>query len=59
MTHCYEHARFPDLHNPPKPRWREVVKALVGPANRLHHYRDMHARMVDEVLRERDCGGRS
>lgn len=59
MTHCYEHGRFPDLHNPPKPTWREVLQAFFGPANRLHHYRDLHARMVDEVLRQRDSGERS
>lgn len=56
MAQSYEYGRFPDLHNPPKPRWRDALRALVGPANRLHHYRDLHARMVEEAISKRDCG---
>ena len=48
--------RLPDLHNLPKPRWREAIRALVGPAARIHHYRNLHQSMLNDVVAKLDCG---
>ena len=48
--------RMPDLHNLPKPGWRETIKALVGPAARIHHYRNLHRSMFYDAVAELDCG---
>ena len=39
---CQDNQRFPDLHNLPKPRWRDAFRALLGPAQRVHDYRNLH-----------------
>ena len=51
-----ENGRFPDLHNLPKPRWREALAALIGPAARIHHYRNLHRSMVNDAIAQLDCG---
>lgn len=47
--------RLPDLHNLPKPRWRDAFRALAGPANRLHGYRNLHRKMFYEATCRLDC----
>ncbi|MDH3613109.1 MAG: hypothetical protein OEU90_04625 [Gammaproteobacteria bacterium] len=44
-----------DLHNLPKPTWREALKALASPATRVHEYRNLHKTMFYEALRDLDC----
>jgi hypothetical protein len=50
-------SRLPDLHNPPKPRWRDALKALAGPAARVHQYRNLHRSMFYEATCQLDCKG--
>ena len=51
--------RFPDLRHQLKLSWRDALKALVGPAERLHHLRSMRSAMfydaVDKLDRPGDC----
>ena len=51
-----EDGRLPDLHNLPKPGWREAIAALIGPAARVHHYRNLHRSMVNNAITQLDCG---
>ena len=37
---------------------RAVLIALLSAPFRLHHYRDVHSRMLRDALGERDCGSR-
>ena len=37
-------------------RWRAVLDALVGAPVRLHHYRHLHAEVIEDALRAYDCG---
>ena len=46
--------RFPDLHNLPKPRWRDALAALAGPAIRMHKYRNLHKSMFYDVMCQMD-----
>lgn len=39
--------------------WRQALCGLVSAAFRVHHYRDVHSRMLRDALRERDCGPES
>jgi len=48
-------ARFVDLHNQPKPRWRDALAALMGPAMRVHNYRNLHKGMFYEAVCDIDC----
>lgn len=48
-------SRLADLHNPPKPRWRDALRALVRPATRVHQYRNLHRSMFYDVMGEIDC----
>lgn len=48
-------ARFADLHNLQKPRWRDALVALAAPATRVHEYRNLHKSMFYEVLCDIDC----
>lgn len=48
--------RLPDLHNLPKPTWRDAIKGLVGPAARIHHYRNLHRTMFYDVVADLDSG---
>lgn len=54
-----EQRMFPDRHNLPKPRWRDALRALAGPAVRLHRLRNLRSAMFYESIDERDCGTRS
>lgn len=51
--------RFPDLHNRYKIGWRDALKALLGPAERLHHLRNMRSALfydaIGKVDRREDC----
>lgn len=47
--------RFADLHNLPKPRWRDALKALVEPAARVHQYRNLHRSMFYDAVCDFDC----
>ena len=55
MQTCQDSHRFPDLHNLPKPHWRDAFKALVAPAQRIHNYRNLHRRMFHDAVRQLDC----
>ena len=59
MKRQHPHGRFADWSNPPKPRWRDALAALAGPAKRVHHYRNLHATALDDVMCEFDCKDRS
>jgi len=48
-------ARFPDLNNPPKLRWRDALAALASPALRMHSYRNLHKSMFYEAVCDVDC----
>lgn len=43
-------ARLPDLSNLPKPRWRDALRLLAGPAVRLHRYRNLRNAMLYHLL---------
>ncbi len=47
--------RFLDLHNQPKPKWRDALMALALPATRVHQYRNLHKSMFYEAMRDVDC----
>jgi hypothetical protein len=36
--------------------WRSVLDLLVGAPVRLHHYRHLHAEVIEDALRAFDCG---
>jgi hypothetical protein len=55
MKSQHPQGRFLDLSNPPKPRWRDALHALLGPANRLHHYRNLRSAAVYDVMGALDC----
>ncbi len=38
--------------------WRVIVDQILAPATRLHHYRDLSRRIVEDTMYERYCGGR-
>jgi hypothetical protein len=57
MQPCIENTRLADLHNLPKPRWREALLSLASPALRLHRYRNLHRAMIYAAMRDDDCGG--
>lgn len=52
---CNSNPRFPDLHNLPKPRWRDALAALAAPAVRVHGYRNLHKSMFYEAMCRMDC----
>jgi len=35
--------------------WKQAFGKIVAPAFRLHRYRNAHNRLLQDVLRERDC----
>lgn len=55
MQANYPKGRFADWSNPPKPRWRDALIALAGPATRVHRYRNLHSAAVYEAFCEVDC----
>jgi len=58
MRNHTQDCRLADLHNPPKPRWRDALKALALPATRIHDYRNLHREMFYEAVCEFDCKDR-
>jgi len=54
----HEQARLVDASNLPKPRWRDVLAALVSPATRMHQYRNLRAEMFNDAADDLDCGKR-
>jgi hypothetical protein len=52
---CGAKARFPDMRNLPKPRWRDALAALAGPAMRLHGYRNLHKLTFYQAICQLDC----
>lgn len=56
--HCISGAEprlFPDARNMPKPLWRSVLSALVGPAVRVHKYRNLRSAMFYDAVNDIDC----
>lgn len=50
--------RFPDLNNPPKPRWRDALRMLLSPATRMHRYRNLRTAAFYKALCAMDCKDR-
>ena len=38
----------------PRASWKGALSALLGPATRLHHYRDVRTRMIHDALYDLD-----
>ena len=38
----------------PPASWKSALSAFLGPATRLHHYRDVHTRMIHDALHDLD-----
>ncbi|MDA0706869.1 MAG: hypothetical protein O2907_07140 [Proteobacteria bacterium] len=55
MKDQHPHGRLPDWSNPPKPRWRDALVALAGPATRIHRYRNLRSAAFYDAIREQDC----
>lgn len=36
--------------------WKNALGSVFGAASRVHHYRDLHTRMLRDALCEMDCG---
>ena len=43
------------LHNLPKPRWRDALRALAAPAKRVHEYRNLHKTAFYRAMCAADC----
>ena len=41
---------------PARTLWRNVLDVLVGAPVRLHHYRHLHAEVIEDALNAYDCG---
>ena len=41
---------------PARTVWRAVLDVLIGAPVRLHHYRHLHAEVIEDALRAFDCG---
>jgi hypothetical protein len=48
--HRQSRLRLADWHNLPKPRWRDALRALAAPAERMHAYRNLQRRALDVVI---------
>ena len=49
--------RFPDLRPLEKMRWRDAWRALAGPAERMHKYRNLRTALFYGAMRKLDeCG---
>lgn len=55
MKHQHPQGRFPDWSNPPKPRWRAALRALAGPATRMHQYRNLRSAAFHDAICGLDC----
>ena len=56
--HEQSRERFADWRNLPKPRWRDALRALAAPAERVHSYRNLHSRALDAAIdrsRREEC----
>ena len=66
MQHCHSTAcstaycedAAPETRNTPIPAWRLSLGALVDAVNRLHHYRNLRARMFAQGMHRFDCEDR-
>ena len=38
--------------------WKHALGSVLGAASRLHHYRDIHTRMMRDAMCVVDCGGK-
>lgn len=38
----------------PPASWKSALSAFLGPATRLHHYRDVRTRMIHDALHDLD-----
>lgn len=51
--------RFPDLRHRFRVSWKDALRGLLGPAERLHHLRTMRSEMfydaVNQLDRRDDC----
>ncbi len=59
MNNRHPEGRFPDLSNPPKPRWRDALARLAAPAARIHRYRNLRTAAFYEATRHLDCEDKS
>jgi len=55
MNRRHPTGRFADWSNPPKPRWRDALVALAGPATRVHHYKNLRSSALHDAICELDC----
>lgn len=51
------------MDGPSRTKWGTMLDVLVGAPLRLHHYRHLHAEVIEDALRAydggTDCGGRA
>lgn len=59
MKHAESEGRFPDVRNAPRPGWRDALRKLAAPAERLHRYKVLQSEAVDELITDSDCRGRT
>ena len=59
MKHTNPEGRFPDLRNTQKPRWRDALLKLAGPATRIHRLKELQTAAVEDLLDNLDCRGRT
>ena len=41
---------------PERSKWRSLLDVLIGAPVRLHHYRHLHAEVIEDALNAYDCG---
>lgn len=46
--------RFPDMRHQLKIRWRDALRQLLAPAERMHRYHRLRAEFIDIAIREMD-----
>jgi len=59
MNRRHPQVRFADWSNPPKPRWRDLLVAMAGPATRIHRYRNLRSAAFYDAICELDCKDKS
>jgi hypothetical protein len=37
-------------------KWSILLEQILAPSMRLHHYRDLSRRIVEDTIVEKDCG---
>ncbi|MDX1517356.1 MAG: hypothetical protein R3288_10975 [Woeseiaceae bacterium] len=55
---CVEMPRFPDLRHRFRVGWRDALRALWGPAVRMHRLRNLRAELFDDAVDRLDARGR-